>query len=147
MLTDENGTQTTPVVTWYTNRAADGTLSGTVSDWSNVARNDTVYGLIPNVNTQYSYQISIRPRDTKGTGTAISQTLSSAFYTVDFLAGGHGIAFGKPASNAGFECAMDSTFDEDVFIGLPEYQTASTTDKAIYDAVVALGWDSDVLVN
>lgn len=147
VLTDENGTQTTPVVTWYTNRAADGTLSGTVSDWSNVARNDTVYGLIPNVNTQYSYQISIRPRDTKGTGTAISQTLSSAFYTVDFLAGGHGIAFGKPASNAGFECAMDSTFDEDVFIGLPEYQTASTTDKAIYDAVVALGWDSDVLVN
>lgn len=146
VVTDENGTQTTPVVTWYTTRASDGTLSGTISDWSTVARGDTVYGLIPNLNTQYSYQISIRPRDTEGTGTAISQTLSSAFYTVDFLAGGHGIAFGKPASNVGFECAMDSTFDEDVFIDLSEYQTASTTDKAIYDAVVALGWDSDVLI-
>lgn len=147
VLTDETGTQTTPVVTWYTNRASDGTLSGTLSDWSNVARGDTVYGLIPNVNTQYSYQISIRPRDTQGTGTAISQTLSSAFYTVDFLAGGHGIAFGKPASNTGFECAMAATFEQDAFISLPDYQTADTTDKAIYDACVALGWDSDVLVN
>ena len=35
----------------------------------------------------------------------------------------------------------------DIFINLPQYQTADTTDKAIYDAVVALGWDSDVLVN
>lgn len=153
VLTDENGTQTTPVVTWYTNRAADGTLSGTVSDWSNVARGDTVYGLIPNVNTQYSYQISIRPRDTEGTGTAISQTLSSAFYTVDFLAGGHGIAFGQPATTTGFECNMtalfkdDATFGDDVLIDLPDYTASGTTDKAIYDAVVSLGWDSDVLVN
>ena len=35
----------------------------------------------------------------------------------------------------------------DIFIDLPQYQTSGTTDKAIYDAVVALGWDSDVLVN
>lgn len=35
----------------------------------------------------------------------------------------------------------------DMLIDLPEYQTADTTDKAIYDAVVALGWDSDVLIN
>ena len=159
VVTDQNGTQTTPVVTWYSSRAADGTLSGTISDWSNVARGDTVYGLIPNLNTQYSYQISIRPRDTEGTGTAISQTLSSAFYTVDFLAGGHGIAFGKPASATGFDCGMEATFENTVLfndditfgagvlIDLPNYQTASTTDKAIYDAIVALGWDSDVLVN
>ena len=34
-----------------------------------------------------------------------------------------------------------------VLIDLPQYQTADTTDKAIYDAVVALGWGSDVLIN
>lgn len=34
----------------------------------------------------------------------------------------------------------------DIFIDLPQYQTADTTDKAIYDAIVALGWDSDVLI-
>ena len=152
VLTDENGTQTTPSVTWYSSRAADGTLSGALSDWSTLSSGDTVYGLIPNVNTQYSYQISVRPRDSQGTGTAITQTLSSAFYTVDFLAGGHGIAFGQPASDPGFECAMtalfedDATFGADVLIDLPDYQTAGTTDKSIYDAIVSLGWDSDVIV-
>lgn len=157
VLTDENGTQTTPTVTWYSSRAADGTLSGSVT-WSNLSYGDTVYGLVPGLNTNYSYQISVRPRDTQSTGTAVVQTVAPAFYTVDFLAGGHGIAFGTPASVAGFECAMDATFDNpvtfvddadfgaDVFIELPDYQTASTTDKAIYDAIVALGWDSDVLI-
>lgn len=157
VLTDENGTQTTPTVTWYSSRATDGTLSGSVT-WANLSSGDTIYGLIPNVNTQYSYQISVRPRDSQGTGTAITQTLSSAFYTVDFLAGGHGIAFGKPASNTGFECAMTALFEDtvqvdgtatfgaDVLIDLPDYQTAGTTDKELYDAVVALGWDSDVLI-
>ena len=32
-------------------------------------------------------------------------------------------------------------------LDLSGYSTAGTTDKAIYDAVVALGWDSDVLIN
>lgn len=153
VLTDENGTQTTPSVTWYTSRASDGTLSGALSDWSTLSSGDTVYGLIPNVNTQYSYQISVRPRDSQGTGTAITQTLPSAFYTVDFLAGGHGIAFGKPASDTGFECAMtalfedDATFGADVLIDLPNYQTTGSVDKELYDAIVSLGWDSDVLIN
>lgn len=157
VLTDENGTQTTPTVSWYTTRAADGTLSGVISDWSSVSAGDTVYGLVPGLNTNYSYQVSIRPRDSQGTGTAISQTVASAFYTIDFLAGGHGIAFGQPSSQAGFECNMPTTFHDtvtieddadfgaDVFIELPSYTSSGTTDKAIYDAIVALGWDSDVL--
>lgn len=135
VLTDENGTQTTPTVTWYT----DDTLTTTVT-WSSLSSGDTVYGMFSGINTQYSYQVSVRPRDTEGTGTAIVQTISSAFYTVDFLAGGHGIAFGQAASQEGFWCNMD------VYIGIPDYQDTGTTDKAIYDAVVALGWDSDVIV-
>lgn len=141
VLTDENGTQTTPTVTWYT----DDTLTTTVT-WSSLSSGDVVYGIFSGLNTQYSYQVSVRPRDSEGTGDAIVQTISSAFYTVDFLAGGHGIAFGQPASQDGFYCNMDANFMEDVLIDLPDYQTADTTDKAIYDAVVALGWDSDVIV-
>lgn len=158
VLTDENGTQTTPTVTWYKTRATSGTLSSPFTDWTTVAYGDTVYGLIPGLSTQYSYQISIRPRDTQGTGTAIIQTIAPAFYTVDFLAGGHGIAFGKPASNTGFECAMPATFEDTVvadqtvtadnfLIDLSDYQTTGSVDKELYDAIVALGWDSDVLVN
>ena len=148
VATDETGTQTTPTVTWYT----DDTLTTTVT-WSSLSSGDTVYGMFSGVNTQYSYQVSVTPRDSEGTGDAIVQTISSAFYTVDFLAGGHGIAFGQPASQTGFYCNMDThilgsaEFGDDVYIDLPDYQTADTTDKAIYDAVVALGWDSDVLVN
>lgn len=110
-VTDEDGVQTTPTVTWYSSRATDGTLSGSVT-WANLSSGDTVYGLIPNVNTQYSYQISVRPRDTQGTGTAIIQTIAPAFYTVDFLAGGHGIAFGQPASQEGFYCNMEAHFTD-----------------------------------
>ena len=105
VLTDENGTQTTPTVTWYT----DDTLTTTVT-WSSLSSGDVVYGIFSGLNTQYSYQVSVRPRDSEGTGDAIVQTISSAFYTVDFLAGGHGIAFGQPASQTGFFCNMDASF-------------------------------------
>ena len=154
VVTDDSGTQTTPVVTWYT----DSGLTTPVT-WSSLSSGDTVYGIFSGLSTQHSYTVSVRPRDSEGTGTAVTQTIGAAFYTVDFLAGGHGIAFGKPAANVGFECAMEATFEDtlqadgtatfgsDVLIDLPDYQTADTTDKAIYDAIVALGWDSDVLIN
>lgn len=148
-VTDEDGVGRTPTVTWYSNRAADGTLSGSVT-WSSLSSGDTVYGLVSitnGFNTQKSYQISVTPQDSEDSGTTITQTLASAFYTVDFLAGGHGIAFGQPASTEGFECNMPATFKDDLLLDLPDYSTSDTTDKAIYDAVVALGWDSDVLVN
>ena len=148
-VTDDGGVGRTPTVTWYSTRAADGTLSGSVT-WANLSSGDTVYGLVSitnGFNTQKSYQISVTPEDSEGTGTTITQTLGSAFYTVDFYAGGHGIAFGQPASTTGFECNMSALFKDDVLIDLPDYTTSGTTDKAIYDAVVALGWDSDVLVN
>lgn len=148
VLTDDDGTQTTPTVTWYTSSA----LSTQVT-WANVSSGDTVYGLFSGLSTQHSYQVSVRPRDSEGTGTAVTQTIAPAFYTIDFYAGGHGIAFGRPANSVGFFSAMTAefedtaTFDDDVFISLPDYQTAGTTDKAICDAIVSLGWDSDVLVN
>lgn len=109
VLTDENGTQTTPVVSWYTDNALT-----TPVVWASVSSGDTVYGIFSGVNTNYSYSVSVRPRDSEGTGTAITQTISAAFYTVDFLAGGHGIAFGQPASATGFECNMPTIFHDTV---------------------------------
>ena len=148
VLTDDGGTQTTPSVTWYT----DSSLTTQVT-WANVSSGDTVYGLFSGLSTQHSYQVSVRPRDSEGTGTAVTQTIAPAFYTIDFYAGGHGIALGKPASNPGFECAMTATFEDtatfgsDIYIDLSDYQTTGSVDKELYDAIVALGWDSDVLVN
>lgn len=111
-VTDDGGVGRTPTVTWYSTRAADGTLSGSVT-WANLSSGDTVYGLVSitnGFNTQKSYQISVTPEDSEDTGTTVTQTLGSAFYTVDFYAGGHGIAFGQPASQDGFFCNMDAHF-------------------------------------
>ncbi len=40
--------------------------------------------------------------------------------------------------------AFAVTWDGNAHIDLADYQTADTTDKAIYDALVALGWESEV---
>ena len=151
VATDPDGDPVTITADWYKTRASDGTLSDLISDWSTITTSDMpVYGLISNsnhnaFNTQYSYQIAITPSDDTSTGITISQTLGSAFYTVDFLAGGHGIAFGQPASEEGFVVNLDSTFNKAVYIELPNYQTADELDREIYDSIVALGWDADCL--
>lgn len=104
---------TPATVTWYSSRATDGTLSGTVN-WSSLTSPATVYGLVNVPNIQTSYSVSLTPNDTEGSGTPITQTIASAFYTIDFLAGGHGIAFGQPSSQDGFECNMPTTFHDTV---------------------------------
>ena len=102
---------TTSTITWYASRATDGTLSGTV-DWSTLSSPATVYGIVDAPNIQTSYQITVTPNDSISSGTPITQTLASAFYTIDFLAGGHGIAFGQPATEEGFFCNMDAHFKD-----------------------------------
>ena len=52
------------------------------------------------------------PSDSRGT------TVPTAFFTIDVLAGGHGIAFGKPATQAGvMDIGFDVNCDADVGIG------------------------------
>lgn len=43
-------------------------------------------------------------------GTTRSMTLSTGYPTMEFFAGGKGIAFGKVADSEGFHCAMDAVF-------------------------------------
>ena len=37
--------------------------------------------------------------------------------------------------------------NDNIELDMSDYQTANTTDKALYDAIVALGWDGDVLIS
>lgn len=112
-VADEDGITQTATTTWYSSRASDGTLSGAVT-WSTLASGSTVYGLVSitgDFDTQKSYVISLTPQDSEGiTGDTKTDTLQTAFYTVDFLAGGHGIAFGQPATQDGFFCNMQASF-------------------------------------
>lgn len=104
--------------TWYTKRAADGTLSDLVS-WSSYQSSSpvTLYGLLPGTfNKNLSYKIGITPKDGYGAGQEITQTLPQAYYTMVVYAGGHGIAFGAPATEDGFKVAMPAVFTENVIL-------------------------------
>lgn len=112
---DPDNITVTPTITWYADRA----LTDVISDWSSVASGAEVYALLGGdvFDTQDSYQISLTPNDVDinnvaHSGTAITQMLGSAFYTVDFRAGGHGIAFGQACTADGFYCNMDAHFKD-----------------------------------
>lgn len=119
VVKDLDGVTQTSTTTWYTTRSSSG-VSNAISDWSQVVLADMpIYGLVDNTghnlfNTQYSYTVAVTPNDDISSGTTTTRTIGSAFYTIDFLAGGHGIAFGQPSSQDGFECNMPTTFHDTV---------------------------------
>lgn len=104
-------------VTWYKIRnAATGELDlQSEVNWTNtssISSGDILYALVGTFEPDDSYIISVQPVDSEGTGVAQSVTLPTAFYTIDFLAGGHGIAFGMPSEEEGFFCNMDAHFKD-----------------------------------
>lgn len=126
--------QTGASIAWYTNWDNTSGVSGAISDWSALTPTNSrvhVYGLIDwdyDVTGKFaedkSYQITVQETDSNGKiSTAISQTMSTAFYTIDFQAGGKEIAFGAPANDTLtthqedvglFKCGMEAQFNEAV---------------------------------
>lgn len=106
---------TVSAITWYETYSNTNGLSDEV-DWNdyNPTSPVTLYALIDGTFPQAnSYIIGIVCHDSVGGNSIeIQQTLSPAFFTIDFLAGGHGIALGKPADQEGFYCAMDANFKD-----------------------------------
>jgi hypothetical protein len=150
-VTDRNQQTSSPTVTWYANWADDGTLSNQITNWTTYT-GTTAYGLITNAfDVQYGYTFKVTPRDkdvknVNHSGTVVTFQLPSAYYTVDFLAGGHGIAFGAFATREGFYCEMDAMFDNEVYFDL-DTASLSGTDHDLYTTLVSLGWWNDVNVN
>ena len=65
------------------------------------------------------------PSDSRGA------TVPTAFFTIDVLAGGHGIAFGKPATQQLFDVGMETNFDHDVRVmGTPLVPVGTILDFA-----------------
>ena len=97
---------------------------------------------------QYTIKVEIRAGQQYASRTVI---LTRAFYVMDWKAGGGAVGIGRAAPQEGLEVGYVSTFDSDVnvlgglYLGL-DTEASSGTDKEIYDALVALGWDDDVIV-
>lgn len=103
---------------WYASRAVDGTLSDPVN-WSSYHPGSPVmlYGYMAGpFSKEHSYIIGVTPEDEYNQGHEITQTLPQAYYTIDVYAGGHGIAFGAPATEDGFKVAMPAVFTDAVVL-------------------------------
>jgi uncharacterized repeat protein (TIGR02543 family) len=98
----------TDSTTWSTANLA-ATPSGSKGTTSTV--------VIPDISIEYQYDIKVTLVDTYGTSISSSLAtvtatsyISKSFITMDFLAGGHGIAFGQPSAVEGFVSAMSADF-------------------------------------
>lgn len=87
--------------------------------------------------------------DTAGNTTTVTQTLPVGYKTMDFLAGGRGIAFGTSATEEGFKCAMPATFTDTLDVsenatvggtlgvtGKTTMSTSETTGNATFDGAM-----------
>lgn len=149
---DLNATSTSSAsasVTWYTNWVPTTGVSQPVT-WTNYNPGSpiTLYGLASKssggFNPSNAYDISVTPKDTRGAGNSITVTLSSGYYTIDFLAGGHGIAFGQSATSTGFVCNMEATFNQGISIPTGKTykigtESLSPNDLSIADYVIEQG--------
>lgn len=141
-LTDMDGNPVQATVDWYENWVNATGVSTKITDWSQFLTSPiTVYALIDgSLDRTTSYVVSIGETDSQGqSATTMSQTITTAFYTIDFLAGGQGIAFGTASTQIGFLCA------------LPFYLSLSTsdpsgTDHDLYAAITELEWENEVIV-
>lgn len=101
-------TVTSVQVTWensvYTHTAA----SGTMGIISNLKLGDGTLS----IENKYTFTITVT--DSLGS-TSISVTLPAMTFLIDFLNGGKGISFGKPADKEGFECEFPAKFNNAVY--------------------------------
>ena len=80
------------------------------SAWTNLSISTSSLSLsntqVISASDTEAYDIRLTIRDKAGKEAVANMTLSNGFATMDFKAGGDGIAFGKTANRSGFDCAM-----------------------------------------
>lgn len=100
----DGDTTLTTTNTWHT---ANGNL---IDNWSTITTPAEVYAIVSKSNgfaIDKSYNVSVTLTDTNDVSSqTISQVLSTAFYMIDFRAGGHGMAIGKLADKNGLEVQL-----------------------------------------
>lgn len=88
-------------------------LSKYSSSQQNISDRGEVYFALKNLDTDYQYKIvaSIEPKNVKeqkAGDTIKTDYISKSLFTMDFLAGGTGIAIGTPSSSSGFINNMET---------------------------------------
>lgn len=129
---DSTGSQVPSTVTWYDSyNDSSGTFGSSYTFPSTVSH--PIYAKIWTQNAldiTETYNVSFYLTDSNGkSNNTIHQSIQPSFYTIDFLAGGKGIAFGKSASQQGFHCAMNSAFTGSTTVSKLSLNGATTVDS------------------
>ena len=104
------------------------TASKTASEYTKTGTVEWLTTNVAAISDQYHATVSITADDKSDERSAI---VPQAFFTMDVLAGGHGIAFGKPATQQLFDVGMETNFDHDVrVLGTPLVPVGTILDFA-----------------
>lgn len=103
----------------------------------------------PEVQNTLTCEVVASITDLTGNTTTVTKTLAVGYKTMDFLAGGRGIAFGTSSTEEGFKCAMPATFTDTLDVsenatvdgtlgvtGKTTMSTSETTGNATFDGAM-----------
>jgi hypothetical protein len=123
-ITQVNGRNTTNLkVSWGAGSETASLSVGNVS-WQKIVSAD--------VNATMTITAELSDKLVKATRTIV---LSTGYATLDLLAGGKGISFGKAATREGFECAMPAYFSGGIY-GIASDGTVDS--KSIFERMAAV---------
>lgn len=115
---DTNGTRL--FIYWaYSTKAISGVTTDTAivqyrkkgdSTWTPVTVANDGVAYVDGISTDYQYEVQFSISDGISAATVITDTVPTGSVTVDYRAGGKGIAFGKVSEKDEFEVAMPTTF-------------------------------------
>lgn len=80
------------------------------------------------LSVESQYAVTATVVDSKEGSTTSSTTLAKAAFTIDFLAGGGGAAFGKPAEKSGLEISWKSYLYDHLYLANAKYLQAMNAD-------------------
>lgn len=157
----DEGTYFKVTFDWVTDKTVSsivvawGSTSSTISASGTSGSVSTILGS-GNVSAESNYTVKITVSDSDGS-TIVSRSLPGRAYSIDILAGGKGVAIGKPATNRCFDVNMDTYINGVKVTGntltTKGSNTIATTDDDIPANWVAQGnsvhWHtvSDILVD
>ena len=171
---DDEGTSAKVTITWSTDQSSGacgntnkGTVTATIkqdvsgSSASTIssnnfsgtftnAANGTAYIVVP-VDIDKKYNITVKVanvnsyQSNSSSYSTRSVIVSTAYFVMDFKAGGTAIGMGRAAPDSGLAIAYNTTIDNYLYLGLNTGAAASTPDGKLYGAITALGWESEVI--
>lgn len=142
---DENGTYLSLNWNYHVQAVANNTASPLVryrkkgnTAWTNVSLENNETKVIGNgeISTDYEYEVQYLIGDNFYANSTISitDTIPTGYTTVDYRAGGKGIAFGKVSEKDEFECNMIADFKKDI-----SWDTVASVSNVDYNNYVKSG--------